>query len=106
MSENVRLIIAGLGGGALVLASVFGLNQAHVETPMLPKPTAEAPAITANCPDGWADKSDTPQDTIVYSCTKDGWIVILTPDKKFERGWKPGLREWTTNPREVDGWPD
>ena len=90
-------------GGAVVGGILAGLAFLGVDTATHPAP--ETPAVESNCPEGWQDDSETVHDTVIYSCSKDGWIVILTPDKLFERGWRPGLTEWTTNPREVTGWP-
>lgn len=98
MSENWKLVASGLGGGLLVLSAMFGLDKTDIAPP------ADQPAAESPCPVGWQDASDTAQDTLVLACKRDGWLVILTPSGAFERAWKEGLADWTTDP-EIAGWP-
>jgi hypothetical protein len=101
MNENTRLILGGIGGAVLGAMGVLGL----VETDQITVPP-ETPAISAPCPDGWADTSKEVEHAIVLSCEKDEWLVILHVDGTFSHGLQkntPGAK-FVYDPQEVDGW--
>lgn len=87
-----------VGGAGLLVASLVGANQSGV-----------LPSITSDsfCPDGWKQNSPSNSEHgIVYSCERDGILVILTPTKDFERAMVPGEADWVTDPVQVPGWSD
>lgn len=102
MSETQKAILALLGAGGMFVAGLF--TGGEVKEDKQP----ETPAISADCPDGWADTSKEVDHAIVLSCEKDDWLVILHSDRTFSHGLQkntPGA-QFVFDERGVPGWPD
>ena len=71
------------------------------------KPVAETiGVVNRTCPSGWKNTSSHDEHTQILSCEKDGWLVVLDGEGKFQHGIKldtPGA-EFTRNPAQVPGW--
>lgn len=64
-----------------------------------------ARAPVAECPSGWKDTSNRDEHSPVFSCSRQGWLVILHPDGSFNYAWKDFSADFTYNQLEVSGWP-
>jgi len=104
MSEQLlKYVGAGATGVLVTVLALFGAEEAHIiDAP------PESPAVSAPCPDGWADTSKEVEHAIVLSCEKDDWLVILHSDGTFSHALKkntPGA-VFVYDSREVNGWPE
>ncbi len=99
---NFKTAIAG--GGALLAALTFTLGTL-LGTSGVPEKAADVAFSPANgCPTGWADSSATDEHTVVFSCSKDGWLVILNGDKSFNYAWDGRSPEFEYDSSRVPGW--
>lgn len=109
-----KVILAGKEGGwvlalivaltALALAALTEVNP--VEEAAKPVVSVLAPAAS-QCPSGWSDVSERDSHGQVLACERNGWLVILNPDRSFSHGFQvdtPGA-EFKFSPAEVPGWP-
>lgn len=103
MSEIQKALIGVLGVAGVFLAGMFAGGE--VDTPI--SHDAETPAVEAPCPSGWTDTSTADEHTIVLSCERNGWLVVLNPDGSFSHGVQLNTEgaQFKFNPREVQGWP-
>lgn len=78
----------------VVVASVVGGSQVN-----------EQLATDSFCPSGWEQHDDAGDDhTIVYSCERNGVLVVLNPDKTFNFAFVPGQPDFVHDPSAVPGW--
>lgn len=102
MSEQLIKYIGSASAGVLLtVLAIFGVEEvAH-------DPPPETPAIHAPCPDGWEDKSSADEHTIVLSCERNNWLVVLNPDGSFSHGvpLNTAGAGFVFDPREVAEWP-
>lgn len=100
------LAAAALLAAFLVAAFVF--NPIEEAEDHVAAPVAESLGITqGRCPDGWKDTSEEDEHTIVKSCQRGRWIVILDERNRFQHGFQvdtPGA-EFVFDSRLVPGWP-
>lgn len=92
-------LMAALNGAALQLTGE-GFD------PKSSKPVAAQPVIHEHCPSGWEDNSAGAPDTLVLSCIKGKWIVILTTEGEFDHAFQldtPGS-EFIFDPARIPGW--
>lgn len=101
-----------LGGGGWIVALVVGVSSfaggavTEHQAPVVQDVedfVANAPAFSP-CPSGWKDTSSRDEHTVVMSCSKDGWLVILDPNGGFGYALQDGRSEFETDPRKVPGW--
>jgi hypothetical protein len=103
MSDTQKAILGVLGAAGVFFAGLFAGSE--VETPISSPP--ETPDISAPCPDGWEDKSSADEHTIVLSCERNNWLVVLNPDGSFSHGvpLNTAGAGFVFDPREVAEWP-
>ena len=102
-----------LAGGGWLVALVVGLSSfvggAVVEHEA--KPVQDVEDFIANapasrlCPAGWRDTSSRDEHTVVMSCSKDGWLVIVDQGGGFQYALQDGAPAFETDARRVIGWP-
>jgi hypothetical protein len=102
MNELKPWIIGGVVGAILGGLTAVGLVETEVVAP-----PPETPAVEAPCPSGWEDKSSADEHTIVLSCERNNWLVILNPDGSFSHGvpLNTAGAGFVFDPREVPEWP-
>ena len=109
MNENTKLILGPIAAVALTLATVLGLNQADVETPVSEQPHAETPVHASHpgCPADWTPATpDGENHVIVYKCLRDDWHVVVFDDGSFSHAWQENTPTvFIYEPREGWGWP-
>ena len=96
------LLLAGL---SLFVGSLIG-EQAKPYENVLEPAVEEAFSPTLSCYGhaGWTDTSTEADHALVISCTRDGWIVILAPDKSFSHALNPAGNAFEFDPAKVPNW--
>lgn len=95
---------------AVVLAFIWAAaapNPAEEAGDHIIQPAAESLGISDDRCRGWDDVSAKASDTIVKSCQKDGWLVVLDKDNEFSHCFQldtPGAA-FKYDPRECPKWP-
>lgn len=56
------------------------------------------------CPEGWQDTSQVAADTIVQSCSRGGWLVIVNPDGSMNYAWDGKSPDFEFDPSKVPSW--
>ena len=99
----VALVVAAL---ALVLAWQ-AFNPVEEAADRVVAPVARSVGLlSGQCPGGWEDRSARDEHARVRSCERNGWLVILDQEGKFQHGFqldKPGA-VFVLNPALVPGW--
>jgi len=103
MSDDLMKMAVVAVAGLIVGA---GVAVGLVEPAVTDKPP-ETPAVHAPCPDGWEDTSTADEHTIVLSCARNNWLVVLNPDGSFGHGVQLNTEgaQFKFSPAEVPGWP-
>jgi hypothetical protein len=101
MNELKPWILGGVVGAILTGLTAFGLVETEVVHP------PETPAAEAHCPDGWEDTSTADEHTVVLSCERNNWLVVLNLDGTFSHGVQLNTEgaQFKFTPAEVPGWP-
>ena len=85
-----------------------GLNPVNEAEDHVAAPVAKSLNIIAGqCPSNWQDVTARDTDAVVRSCERNGWIVILDAEGKFNYGWQDDTAgaEFKYKPEEIPGWP-
>lgn len=98
-------------GGGLLMAIVVGASAFFAGEQAKPLENVAEPAFevafapASICPAGWKDTSSTAEEHLkVLSCSRDGWLVILTPEGKFDHGWDGVSPTFEFDESKVPGW--
>ena len=99
------------GGGllfaaaSLFMGSFIGEQARPYENVV--EPAAEvafSPSESCFGREGWKNTSTEADHAVVISCTRDGWIVILAPDKSFSHALNPAGNAFEFDPAKVPNW--
>src|SRR3990167_9699734 len=96
MREAIRL--AGANGGWLlalglalvaIVVSTYAYNVVQKAENSIVEPVAKSLNIVAGrCPNGWKDVSAEDEHALVKSCERDGWLVVLDQQGRFDHGFQ------------------
>jgi hypothetical protein len=103
MFDLKDIVTGGFLVGLAIAITAFLAGDAV--NPNVPENVGLTPAEPRLCPPSWADTSSRDEHTIVLSCSKDGWLVILQPSGAFSYALPPDASRFVFDAKEVRGWP-
>ena len=95
--------IVAAAGIVLSIAAFFGGEQAKPIENVV-EPVAQSVSVSCYGHEGWENTSIEADHALVISCTRDGWIVILAPDKSFSHALNPAGNAFEFDPAKVPNW--
>ena len=101
---SIKQALSGFGWLLAIVAFFGGMAVGDTAHPIDQVAPAFAPAAHDFCKSGWEAqivRVET-QDFTSYTCTREGWTVVLDGQGRFSVAEKGG--KFTSNPNEVPGW--